>query len=106
MVRLFTKVLVVEPEKRRLLLTAKKSFLHTKLPTVTSYSDCQRGMVLEGFIASVKPNGVLVIFYNNVKVRYVVWLKVACDSKFQWHDTNCLCVYVFTGLGAKARTER
>ncbi len=57
-----------EPDNKRLLLTAKKSLLNTKLATVTSFADCQRGMQLEGFIGAVKDNGVLVIFYNNVRV--------------------------------------
>ncbi len=59
---------MVEPENRRLLLTAKRSLIQTKLPTVTSYADCQRGMSMEGFIADIKNHGVLVVFYNNIKV--------------------------------------
>ena len=63
------QVLTVDPASKRLKLTAKKSLINTKLPTVTNYLECQKGMLLEGFIADIKDHGVLVVFYNNIRVR-------------------------------------
>ena len=63
------RVLTVVPEHKKLILTNKKTLVKTKYPIITSYSQCEPGTVLEGFIADVKDSGVLVVFYNDVKVK-------------------------------------
>jgi len=61
-------VLTVESEKKRLILTCKKSLVTSKFPDVISYDQCEAGMAVQGFIATVQKNGLLVVFYNNIKV--------------------------------------
>ena len=65
------KVLSVNPEKRKLILTHKKSLLSSKLAVISSYTDVQKGSQIEGFIADVRDKGVLVVFFNNVKVGWL-----------------------------------
>jgi rRNA biogenesis protein RRP5 len=62
-----TQVLTVNPEKRRLQLTHKKTLVSSTLPILTQYDDAKRGMATHGFITSLRENGCLVTFYNNVK---------------------------------------
>ncbi|XP_022096574.1 protein RRP5 homolog [Acanthaster planci] len=60
------RVLYVNPERRRLLLTHKKSLVHSTLPVITSYDQPRRDMILHGFIISIKDFGYLVRFYNDI----------------------------------------
>lgn len=53
---------------RKVVATLKKSLLTTKLPSLTAYNQLSEGMTLEGFIVKVMDAGVLVAFYNGVKV--------------------------------------
>jgi len=64
-------VLSVDPSRNKLILTHKKSLVKSESHAVTTYEDCKEGRVIEGFIADIKQAGVVVVFYNNVKVsRY------------------------------------
>lgn len=67
------KVLVCDPEKRRILLSNKHSVVETKLPLICTYEDAEPGMVTEGVVISVQENSLLVLFINNVKVKYNVY---------------------------------
>jgi len=62
------KVLSVDVVNSKLLLTHKKSLVNSKMAVVTSYTDLQTGLIVEGCIVSIKPTGLVVTFYNNVKV--------------------------------------
>lgn len=57
----------MEPDRRRLLLTHKKTLIESSLPLLTDYSDARPGVSSHGFIAAIKDFGCIVVFYNNVK---------------------------------------
>ncbi|KAL9983734.1 hypothetical protein ACROYT_G005955 [Oculina patagonica] len=61
------RVLSVEPGRRRLLLTHKKTLVESALPHITEFSDAKPGVSSHGFITAIKEFGCLVTFYNNVK---------------------------------------
>ena len=48
------------------LLTRRKGLLESPLPAIVSYESAKPGDVSHGYIVAVKPNGVLVSFYNDV----------------------------------------
>ncbi|KAL5021967.1 hypothetical protein ScPMuIL_001122 [Solemya velum] len=68
--RLNCRVLSCDPSKNRLTLTLKKSLVNTELPLITEMEQMKPGMEAEGFIVNIKDKGVLVAFYNNVKVSF------------------------------------
>ena len=68
------KVLEVDLERQRAVLTLKKKLLQSKLPIIASYEDAaaaiavpDSALVSHGFVTAVKPGkGLIVTFYNNV----------------------------------------
>ncbi|XP_033633254.1 protein RRP5 homolog [Asterias rubens] len=60
------RVLVVDANKRRLLLTHKKSLVESTLPVITSYDQPEVDMLLHAYIVTIKDFGYLVRFYNDV----------------------------------------
>ena len=52
----------------KLLLTHKKSLVNSKMAAITSYTELKTGLIVEGCVVSVKSTGLVVTFYNNVKV--------------------------------------
>lgn len=63
----FCKVLSIEPDRRRMLLTHKKTLVESSHPLITDFSDAKPGVSSHGFITTIKDFGCLVTFYNNVK---------------------------------------
>lgn len=63
----FLKVISVEPDRRRMLLTHKKTLVQSSHPIITEFSDAKPGVSSHGFITAIKDFGCLVAFYNNVK---------------------------------------
>ena len=61
------QVLSVNPERKRLKLTHKKTLVESDLPIITSYNEVSRGMRLHGFIDSIREFGLIIRFYNFVK---------------------------------------
>ena len=61
------KVLSVEPDRRRLLLTHKKTLRESSLPIITDYSEAQPGVSCHGYVVAIKDFGCIVSFYNNIK---------------------------------------
>lgn len=61
------RVLRVDPEGKRLLVTLKKSLVNSKLPPLTSYSDAVPGALYEGTVSGVKGFGIFVRFFGEVK---------------------------------------
>ena len=53
----------------RALLTHKKSLLSSKTRMPTSYSDITVGSLFYGYTVAVKDTGIVLGFYNDVKVR-------------------------------------
>ena len=65
------QALSVEPVKHKLVLTHKKSLVQCKEEPPTQYTDFSIGGQVQGFVVSIKDNGILVAFYNNVKVSII-----------------------------------
>ena len=65
------KVLSVDVVNSKLLLTHKKSLVNSKMAAITSYADLRTGVIIEGCVVSITPTGLVVTFYNNVKVIYL-----------------------------------
>ncbi|XP_030841281.1 uncharacterized protein LOC115923994 isoform X3 [Strongylocentrotus purpuratus] len=61
------RVLLVEPAKRRVLLTHKKTMVKSSLPFLASYAQPKLGMWIHGCVVAVKDFGCIVSFYNDVK---------------------------------------
>lgn len=84
------KVLLVDHKKSKLLLTCKKSLIKSKRLGITEYTQCTRGLVIEGFVASVKPNGLVVVFLNDIKVdetkliAFLLFLYIAIETVSVW----------------------
>ncbi|CAF1237917.1 unnamed protein product [Didymodactylos carnosus] len=60
------RVIEVDPLRQRLILTLKKSLIHTKLPLVKSYNDLTKDLVTIGVIISINDYGLLVKLFGNV----------------------------------------
>ncbi|KAJ3870308.1 hypothetical protein EV359DRAFT_28064 [Lentinula novae-zelandiae] len=61
------RVLVVDPERNRVSLTAKKSLIESDLPRITAFEHAKIGVVALGVIFKVLPKALMIEFYNNVK---------------------------------------
>lgn len=61
------RVLSVDAENRKIVLTRKKALIESSLPLFMSFSDARPGRVSHGYIVCVKNFGCIVRFYNNVK---------------------------------------
>ncbi|EDV20036.1 uncharacterized protein TRIADDRAFT_61471 [Trichoplax adhaerens] len=61
------RVLTVDARRRRLILTHKKSMVHSSHVVITSYEEAQENVTAHGFISSVRSNGCFITFYNNVR---------------------------------------
>ena len=60
-------MLNVNPEKKRLKLTHKKTLVNSDLPIITDYHTVARGMKLHGFVDHIGEFGLIIRFYNGVK---------------------------------------
>ncbi|KAL4069766.1 hypothetical protein V8B97DRAFT_2051647 [Scleroderma yunnanense] len=61
------RVLTVEPERNRVVLTAKRTLLDTTQPILTSYEDAKIGIVTHAVIFGVSEKVLKVEFFNNTK---------------------------------------
>jgi rRNA biogenesis protein RRP5 len=61
------RVLVVDPERNRIALTAKKTLIESTLPIVSSMDEIEVGMVTHAVVFKVLPKSLQVEFYNNMK---------------------------------------
>ena len=57
----------MDPERKRVALTTKKTVVESDLPLITRLEDAEVGMVTHAVIFKIKENGLLVEFFNNVK---------------------------------------
>lgn len=83
------KVLIVDPERNRIVLTAKKTLLDTTFPILTSFSDVKVGLLTHAVIFRVTDKHLMVEFFNNVKAvvparetRYDLLRRVESHSRF------------------------
>ncbi|KAF9270026.1 nucleic acid-binding protein [Marasmius fiardii PR-910] len=61
------RVLVVDSERKRISLTAKKTLLESALPLITSYDEDDVGKVAHGVVFKVTNKSLMIEFYNNIK---------------------------------------
>ncbi|KAH9937237.1 U3 snoRNP-associated protein Rrp5 [Fomitopsis serialis] len=61
------RVLVVDPERSRIVLTAKKTLLDSPLPIVSRIEDAKEGLITHAVVFKVSDKSVQVEFYNNLK---------------------------------------
>ncbi|KAI0314775.1 nucleic acid-binding protein [Amylostereum chailletii] len=61
------RVLAVDPERKRIALTAKKTLVESELPTITSYDDAKVGMIAHAVVFRVAERRLQIEFFNNVK---------------------------------------
>jgi rRNA biogenesis protein RRP5 len=61
------RVLVVDPERNRIALTAKKTLVESTLPIVGTWDDAKIGLVTHAVVFKVAPKSLQVEFYNNLK---------------------------------------
>ncbi|KZV74937.1 nucleic acid-binding protein [Peniophora sp. CONT] len=61
------RVLVVDPERKRIALTAKKTLVESELPIITAFEDAKVGMVTHATIFRVTDKRLQIEFFNNVK---------------------------------------
>ncbi|KAI0778417.1 U3 snoRNP-associated protein Rrp5 [Trametes elegans] len=61
------RVLVVDPERKRVALTAKKTLVESSLPIVAQLSDAQVGVVTHAVVFKTSEKSLQVEFYNNLK---------------------------------------
>ncbi|GAU94497.1 hypothetical protein RvY_06264 [Ramazzottius varieornatus] len=60
------KVMELEPEKKSLVLTHKKSLLDAKDPVLKSYEEAQTDRIVTGVISKIRNTGMLVRFFQRV----------------------------------------
>uniref|UniRef100_A0A8C3T7Q7 Protein RRP5 homolog n=1 Tax=Chelydra serpentina TaxID=8475 RepID=A0A8C3T7Q7_CHESE len=61
------RVLISNPEEKKLILTLKKTLVTSKFPVLTSYKAAKPGLITHGFIVCAREFGCIVKFYNDVK---------------------------------------
>ncbi|XP_015350226.1 protein RRP5 homolog isoform X1 [Marmota marmota marmota] len=61
------RVLLCDPEAKKLVMTLKKTLVTSKLPAITCYGDAKPGLQTHGVIIRVKDYGCIVKFYNDVQ---------------------------------------
>ncbi|KAM9134322.1 protein RRP5 homolog isoform 2-T4 [Pangshura tecta] len=61
------RVLISNPEEKKLILTLKKTLVTSKFPVLTSYEAAKPGLMAHGFIVCAREFGCIVKFYNDVK---------------------------------------
>lgn len=61
------RVLLVDPQHKKLLLTHKKTLVESTLPIITSYEQVKRNLIVHGYISGVKDFGCIIRFYGEVK---------------------------------------
>ncbi|KAF8167718.1 hypothetical protein B0H34DRAFT_645870 [Crassisporium funariophilum] len=72
------RVLVVDPERKRISLTAKKTLVDSTFPILSKIEDITPGMITHAVVFKVHEKHLLVEFYNNLKA--VVPAKEISDS--------------------------
>ncbi|GJJ09847.1 hypothetical protein Clacol_004071 [Clathrus columnatus] len=60
------RVLVVNPDKKRIILTAKRTLIESELPIISNFEDAKTGAIAHAVVYKVTPKGLMVEFYNNL----------------------------------------
>ncbi|XP_074089895.1 protein RRP5 homolog [Macrotis lagotis] len=61
------RVLICDPENKKLLMTLKKTLVESSLPALTSYKEAKPELQTHGFISCIKDFGCIVKFYNDIR---------------------------------------
>ncbi|KAG6862187.1 hypothetical protein C0995_004269 [Termitomyces sp. Mi166 len=72
------RVLVVDAERRRISLTAKKTLLESTLPLISTFEDAKVGVVTHAVVFKVHEKHIMVEFFNNLKA--IVPIKEASET--------------------------
>ena len=60
---------MVDPERRRIVLTAKKTLVESSLPIISKIEDAKVGLVTHAVVFKASEKGLQVEFYNNLKAN-------------------------------------
>ncbi|KAG2184029.1 hypothetical protein INT44_009040 [Umbelopsis vinacea] len=60
-------VLVSDGQKKKVIISVKRSLVNSDLPVLTRYEDAKPGMLIHGTISSFRPFGCIVTYCNNVR---------------------------------------
>lgn len=60
-------MLTVDPERKRIALSAKKSLIESSLPIVSKFEDAKIGLVTHAVVFKVTEKGLQVEFFNGLK---------------------------------------
>jgi len=63
------QVLVVDPDRKRIALTAKKTLVESELPIISKLEDAKVGMVTHAVVYKVLDKAILVEFFNNLRAQ-------------------------------------
>ena len=61
------QVLSIDPDRKRIMLTAKKTLVDSDLPIVSRIQDVEAGMLTHGVIWKVNEKNLIVEFYNHIR---------------------------------------
>ncbi|KAI5124164.1 hypothetical protein M0805_000972 [Coniferiporia weirii] len=61
------RVLAVNPDRKRILLTAKKTLVESDLPIISCFEDVETGLVTHGIVSKVLEKSLILGFYNNMR---------------------------------------
>jgi len=61
------RVLTVDPERKRIALSAKKTLIESSLPVVSKFEDARIGLVTHAVVFKITDKGLQVEFYNGLK---------------------------------------
>lgn len=62
-----TQILVVDSDRKRIALTAKKTLLNSSLPIISKLEDVKLGMVTHSVVYRTYDKHLVVEFYNNMR---------------------------------------
>ena len=57
----------MEPSRKRILLTAKKSLVESDLQLITQLEDAEAGLLTHGVVSRILEKSLLVEFFNNIR---------------------------------------
>ncbi|ORE09789.1 nucleic acid-binding protein [Rhizopus microsporus var. microsporus] len=60
------RVLKIDPERQRVILTLKKSLINSEYPIFQNLADIHESDISHGVIMAIKRNGCVVAYYNNI----------------------------------------
>lgn len=61
------QVFTVDPERRRISLTAKKTLVESELPIITKFEEAKVGMLTHAVIFRISERRLQIEFFNNIK---------------------------------------